>query len=77
MYRDDVEPMWFQVPIKLFNATSMEKPWLYCWEEGGEWIRPKDDISIKENLYGTDRFVDSFKKIAQYYFKDKKMLTFF
>jgi predicted phosphoadenosine phosphosulfate sulfurtransferase len=73
MYRKDIEPMWFQVPIKLFNATSMENPWLYCWEKGGEWIRPKDDISIKENLYGSDRFVDSFKKIAQHYFKDKKM----
>ena len=28
-----VEPMWLQVPIKLFNATSMEEPWLMCWQE--------------------------------------------
>ena len=44
-----VEPLWIQAPIKLFNATSMDDPWLMCWAEGDEWMRPKEDISIKEN----------------------------
>ena len=36
-----VEPQWLQVPIKLFNAASMESSWLHCWAEGEEWMRPK------------------------------------
>ena len=66
-----VEPIWIQAPIKLFNATSMDDPWLMCWEEGGEWMRPKEDISIKENVFGTDRFHDIFPKIIDYYFPDE------
>lgn len=31
-----------------------------CWEQGKEWIHPKDDIAIKENIYGTDRFAEMF-----------------
>lgn len=66
-----VEPIWIQAPIKLFNATSMDDPWLMCWEEGGEWMRPKEDVSIKENVFGTDRFHDIFPKIIDYYFPDQ------
>lgn len=66
-----VEPLWIQAPIKLFNATSMDDPWLMCWAEGDEWMRPKEDISIKENHFGTDRFHDIFEKIINYYFPDK------
>jgi len=65
MYREDVNPMWFQVPFRLLNATSADQPWLQVWEEGGEWIREKDPISIKENIYGTDRFVELMEKILE------------
>ena len=34
-----VEPYWIQVPIKLFNATSMDEAWLNCWAEGEVWMR--------------------------------------
>lgn len=67
-----VEPLWLQVPIKLFNATSMSEPWLMCWEEGAEWMRPKEEISVKENIFGTDRFHDIFPKILEHYFPDQK-----
>ena len=66
-----VEPLWIQCPIRLFNATSMEQPWLNCWEEGGEWMRPKEQIGIKDNVFATDRFHDIFQKILDYYFPDK------
>lgn len=36
-----VDPIWLQIPIKLFNATSAKESWLYCWEEGEELIRLK------------------------------------
>lgn len=68
-----VEPMWFQMPLRLFNATSTTEPWLHCWKEGGEaeWLRPKEDIAIKENRYGTDRFTNLFTKIFEVEFPDQ------
>jgi len=72
MYREEVEPMWFQIPIRLFNATSNKEPWLMCWEEGKEWIREKEPISYKINKYGEDRFKEMFGKILNKEFSDKK-----
>jgi predicted phosphoadenosine phosphosulfate sulfurtransferase len=67
-----IEPLWMQMPFKIFNATSTTEQWLQCWKEGDEWIREKEDISIKENIYGTDRFVELFGAIFNVMYKDKK-----
>lgn len=66
-----VKPIWIQCPIKLFNATSMDDPWLNCWEEGGDWMRPKESFSITENVFGTDRFHDMFPAILEHYFPNE------
>lgn len=55
-----VKPIWLQIPFKLFNATSTDNQWLECWAPGQEWLRPKEDIAIKENTFGTDRFAEMF-----------------
>lgn len=49
MARPDVNPIWYQIPFKINNASSGEQRWLHCWEDGkeDEWIRPKEEISIK------------------------------
>lgn len=60
MHDPRVKPLWLQVPIKLFNATSSREPWLYCWQPGAEWMRDKEPDSIQENTYGTDRFAELF-----------------
>lgn len=72
MNMKEVEPYWLQIPIKLFNATSMEKHWLNCWnpEDEENWMRPKEDISIKENVYSTDRFKKLFENFQKYHFSD-------
>lgn len=70
MYNPDIKPYWFQMPIKIFNSTSTIHPWLYCWAEGEEWIRPKEEISIKENKYGTERFKFLFGNIVDTEFPD-------
>lgn len=72
MRKNDVNPMWFQMPMRLFNATSYQDQWLDCWKEGKEWIREKSDISIKVNKYNSDRFADLFTKIFNVEFKDRK-----
>lgn len=69
MYDPDVKPLWCQVPIKLFNATSVTEHWLKCWapEDEAKWMRPRDPISIKENVYGTDRFHDFFNAFVRHH----------
>lgn len=69
-----VEPVWLQCPIKLFNATSMDEPWLQCWEEEAKdkWMRPKEDLSYKENIFGTDRFHQIFPNVIDHFFPEEK-----
>lgn len=77
MYDKDVEPYWLQVPMKITNATSDKVDFLDCWNPEKEdlWIRPKDPISIKENVYGTERFHELFGAFYKKHFGDKKTCT--
>ncbi len=75
MHDPRVKPWWFQIPIKLFNATSTDDPWLYCWKPGAEWIRPKEPDSIHDNILGTDRFTEGLDRIPEVYFNDKAHAT--
>jgi len=67
-----VEPMWFQVPFKMFNATSAHDEWLNCWGEGEEWMRPQEGTHT-ENIYGSDRFHALFPKIIKTHFPDSSV----
>ena len=68
----DVEPYWVQCPIVLKNATSIGEPFLKCWEEGADWMRPKESFSIKENKFGTERFHPIWANILRHYFPKQK-----
>ena len=74
MIRPDVTPMWLQVPFRLFNATSSRKEWLDAWDESKRdlWIHPKEDIAIKENVYGVDRFIEFFPAVMEREFSNQK-----
>lgn len=39
-------PVWWQIEMKLSNATSLSAGNLVGWEDGVEWIRPKDPRSV-------------------------------
>lgn len=41
-----VIPQWYQVPIFMTNATSMDDFFLYAWGEGEKWMRPKHKLAI-------------------------------
>ena len=73
MYDDFVKPIWVQVPMRLSNATCTRKDFLECWNEDEKhlWMREKDPIARKENVYGTDRFHKLFDGISAYEFGDK------
>lgn len=76
MHYPDVEPLWFQGPFKLFNATTTDgDPWLYCWDERcpEKWVRPKEPDSIHVNNTGTDRFKDLFTCFGRTYFRHTKL----
>jgi len=77
MYDDFVKPYWFQIPMKLSNATCTRQDFLECWNEKERelWIREKDKISIKENKYGTDRFHELFDAITDVEWGDIKLAS--
>ena len=77
MTNPDVKPYWYQMPIKIFNATSYVNDWLLCWnpEEEEKWMRPKEEYSIVENKYGTDRFVMLFPRISNIDFGENKKVA--
>lgn len=70
----DVRPRWYQMPIRLFNATSTTEHWLYCWDAAAEerWMRPRETYSVHENVYGTDRFGEMFGAIMAHEYKGEK-----
>lgn len=72
MYSPNVVPRWYQMPIKIFNATSTIEHWLQCWDPEQEdlWVHKMDPISVKENVYKTDRFHQLFKEIIDYEYPD-------
>lgn len=74
--RDQMEhphsnPMWMQMPFRLFNATSVDEHWLYCWDEKEKhrWMREKESYAFTENIYGVDRFNALFHNILRVHFK--------
>ena len=63
MNHAEVKPQWYQIPFRLFNATSTVDHWLHCWNPLSEdqWMRTKETCAITDNVYGTDRFADLFE----------------
>lgn len=47
MQHPAVIPWWYQIPIRMTNATSYDQPFLYAWGVEEEWVRPKEEIAIK------------------------------
>jgi len=74
MTNPDVEPYWFQMPMVITNNASSYNRYNYCWneEDKDKWIHPQHEISIKENIFGTDRFHDLFKAIMIKLWGDQK-----
>ena len=60
MQRKEVEPYWFQIPFVIQNGTSTLDWWLKCWDQEAKekWIHSYEDISFKENKYGSERFYE-------------------
>lgn len=59
----EVEPLWYQIPLKIENAASSIDHYLNVWGPGEEWMRPQEEDSIKALDYGTTDFYDIFGAI--------------
>lgn len=54
---DGVTPHWYQVPLRMTNATSYTDEYLYAWEPGAAWLRDKEPGTIHALPAGApDRF---------------------
>ncbi len=73
MYRDDVDPLWLQVPFRIFNAASTVDHWLHAWDPAASdlWVHDRDPIALTENVYGTDRFAALFGASLKFHFDDQ------
>lgn len=76
MHDPRVDPFWYQLPFDLFNAASTSEHWLRCWDPDaqGRWVHPQDPVAIKENRYGTTRFVDLLEQIPAVEYPDEKVV---
>jgi predicted phosphoadenosine phosphosulfate sulfurtransferase len=54
-------PQWYQVPIRMTNATSHKEYFLHTWQPGATWMRQKSNISIHHANGHPDRFYDFFE----------------
>jgi predicted phosphoadenosine phosphosulfate sulfurtransferase len=74
MTRQDVKPMWFQMPMVITNNASSFNRYNYCWRQSdkNKWLHPKHPLSIKVNKYNTERFHELFKAIIDTEFPDRK-----
>jgi predicted phosphoadenosine phosphosulfate sulfurtransferase len=71
MYHPDVKPYWYQIPVKIENSATFESVYQECWGIGEEWLRDKEEISIKENTYNCEKWTDGiFNAIIQKDFPD-------
>jgi len=72
MYREDVKPLWYQIPFNLVNATTNDENYFtMAWGEGVEWVREKDPLSIKDPV-GSDRFYEMFPAILNSLYPKQK-----
>ena len=61
----DVKPYWYQIQFDFTNSLSAQNNFLRVWDSScpEKWIRPKADISIKENPTTFNRFHDLIENL--------------
>lgn len=60
MRHPNVIPQWFQVPLRMTNATSHRELFMLAWGPGERWMREKSPLAIHEAPGAPDRFYDFF-----------------
>lgn len=74
MSHPNVVPLWYQIPLKMTNATSFENDMLNSWGEGENWIRNKHPIAIHNIL---EKYPDRFYSFMEWVEKGHENAAFF
>jgi predicted phosphoadenosine phosphosulfate sulfurtransferase len=75
MIMPDSRPWWYQVPIRMTNATSHKDIFLHAWGPGEKWMRAPSQIAIREAPGAPDRFYDFFPWFEQQFSEDTAFLV--
>ncbi|CAM3889203.1 phosphoadenosine phosphosulfate reductase family protein [Cohnella lubricantis] len=67
---EGVIPHWYQVPLRMTNASSLRVDFLNAWHPGEEWMREKDQVAIQEADGAPDRFYKFFPWFESRWDKD-------
>jgi predicted phosphoadenosine phosphosulfate sulfurtransferase len=65
MAHENVLPSWYQMELSMVNATSNYDAKFIAWQQGKNWIRPKEKTSIKEMENAPKRFYQFFDFIQE------------
>ena len=60
MRQPNVIPRWYQVPLRMTNATSHQQAWMHAWGPGETWMREQSPLAITSAPGAPDRFYDFF-----------------
>lgn len=58
MERPLVIPLWYQIPLRMTNSTSVDDEWFNAWFPGEDWVRERDPMAIAEAPGAPDRFYE-------------------
>lgn len=80
-YASHIEPYWVAVPMTTWNGCSQHEPEWIAWDERKEWVREKEDISIKDgsffDFYIPNMMFEEFVPLfGQWYARGKKTACF-
>ena len=71
MHRDEVEPMWVQVPIRMSNDASHEENYMMSWGVGEDWMRNKEPDSIQKVGFPNKGFYSMFQQFLNWKFDSR------
>lgn len=80
-YAAHIEPYWVAVPMTTWNGCSQHEPEWIAWEDGKQWVRQKEDISIKDgkffDFYVPNMMFEEFVPLfGQWYARGRKTACF-
>lgn len=72
MYDKDVKPYWFQIPLDFTNSLHHKQNFLKIWNPDDKdlWCHEQDEIAIKVNPTGYNRFYDVIDGLHKYVFDE-------
>ncbi len=80
-YATHIEPYWVSIPMTTWNGCSQHEPEWIAWDEKKQWVREKEDISIKDgsffDFYVPNMMFEEFVPLfGQWYARGKKTACF-